>query len=328
MIRRLLRAAPSAVACLIVTGLLACDNVEWGGTDIEIVPPPPSAAMRPIEPDQEVLTEFGLPRGSVLFHLRQAPGGARLIPVGEVSGDSIRTIRRPEAIAAETYESRFRDAVIPVGSQFDLFRRGAKVGTFVAQGTGELTQCGVPTATGNATVVAAAADQTDFIAFRQGLAPTVRGEYGPPQITGSIRTYASIIAERLILQVGLPRPRSWTGAQRDLQPIEIAAGGHPEMAATYLVGDSLAVGPSDPQGYSVFYLADFETRRGYSPVYQEVRDYRQTGKAAPRLLDHLNWDEEEGDEVLIQVFGRDQMWYESVSQRGGEWVKIWEGSRC
>jgi hypothetical protein len=315
-------------AALIVTALPACDNVIWSGADIEIVPPPPAASMTPVATDERVFAEYGLPRGQVVFHIVPGEQGSRLIPIGEISGDSVRTIRRAAGVAPEAYEERFREAVVPIGSQFDVFRRGVRVGTFVAQRPGPLTTCGVPTVLGNATVVAAAADVDQFIAFRQGLAPTVRGEYSPPQITGSIRTYASIIAERMILQAGLPRPRSWAGAQRDLQAIEVAPGGHPEMAATYLVGDSLAVGPADPQGYSVLYIADFETRRGYTPVYEEVRDYRRGGKAAPRVVDHLNWDGEGGEEILIEVFGTDQSWYEAISERNGRWVKIWEGERC
>jgi len=206
--------------------------VQWGGTDIEIVPPPPSASMTPIAPDEQVFAEVGLPRGSVLFHLVQGEQGSRLIPVAEVSGDSLRTLRRPAGVAPAAFESRFVETVIPPGAQFDIFRRGARVGTFVVQGPGEVTACGVPTARGSATLVAAAADVSEFLAFRQGLSPAVRGEYSPPQINGSIRTYASIVAERLILQAGLPRPRSWQGAQKDLQAVEIAQGGNPEMAPT------------------------------------------------------------------------------------------------
>lgn len=313
---------------LILTALQGCDNVQFGRVDVEIVPPPPAASMTPLAPDERVYAEFGLPTGMVIFHLVQTGDGARLIPVGEISGDSVRTIRRPAQIAPEAFEGRFRETVLPVGAQFDVYRRGARVGTFVAQRPGPVTHCGVPTAIGNVTVVAAAADVTQFLAFRSGLAPAVRGDFSPPQITGSIRTYASIVAERLILQHGLPRPRSWAGAQRDLQAIEVAPGGHPEMAATYLVGDSLAVGPADPQGYSVFYMADFETRRGYMPVYQEIRDYRRTGKGAPRLVDYLNWNAQPGEEILLEVFGEDQSWYQALSERNNQWVKIWEGGRC
>lgn len=326
--RPLTRSLPPGAVLLMLTLLPACDNVEWGGADIEIVPPPPQTSMTPVAPDDTSFARFGLPTGPVLFHLLQGPGGSRLIPVAEVSGDSLRTLRPPPGVDRQAYEQRFREGVLPVGSQFDIFRRGANVGTFVVQSAGELTPCGVPTARGNATVVAAAADAPQFLAFRRGLSPEVRGEFSPPQITGSIRTYASIVAERLILQAGLPRPRSWAGAQEDLQAVEIAAGGNPEMAATYLVGDSLAVGPADPQAYSVFYLADYETQRGYSPVYTEVRDYRSTGKGAPELVDYLDWDGDESAELLIEVHGREQSWYQTVGRRGDDWEKTWEGGRC
>ncbi len=157
----------------------------------------------------------------------------------------------------------------------------------------------------------------------------MRGEYTPPQINGSITTYASIVAERLVLQNGLPRPRSWGGAQRDLKAIEVVRGGNPEMAATYLVGDRLAVGPGEPEGYSIFYIAGYETRSGYSPFYQEVRDYRRTGKAAPRMVDYLDWNGTGRTDILVQVYGPAESWYEAVSQdRRNRWQKVWEGATC
>lgn len=316
-------------AVLILSALPACDNVTWGGVDLQIVPPPPAPGTLGIEPDAQVFAELGLPSGTVLFHLVRDTAEIRLIPVAELARDTLRTLRRPAGVSAEAYETRFRQTVLPQGAQFDVFRRGARVGTFVVQGYGPATFCGLPTATGNLTTVAAASDAREFLAFRRGLAPEPRLEFTPPQITGSIRTYASIVAERLILQAGLPRPRSWPGAQRDLQAIEIMPGGHPEMAATYLVGDALQVGPADANGYSVFYIADYETRRGYQPIYHDVRAYAQTGKAAPRLVDHLDWSGNEAQDILIQVYGRDQSWYEAVTRNArGQWVKSWEAERC
>jgi hypothetical protein len=317
-----------SVPLLILSASPGCDNVVWGGVDWQIVPPPPPQASLEFEPDARVFAEFGLPTGPLIFHLRQREGTSQLVPVAEIAGASFRPLRRPAGVASEAYESRFRETVMPIGSLFDVFRRGTRVGTFVAQANGPLTACGVPTVTGSTTVVAAAVDASDYLAFRQGLAPIVRGDFSPPQITGPIRTYASIVAERLILQAGLPRPRSWAGAQRDLQPIEVMPGGHPEMAATYLVGDDLAVGPAQPEGYSVFYIADYETRRGYMPVYSEVRDYRRTGKAAPRLLDYVNVHEGDTPEILVEVFGRTQSWYDVLGMRNGQWEKIAQGEPC
>lgn len=316
------------LSVLILTALPACDNVEWGGADVQIVPAPPPAGQVEEGADEQTFAQMGLPTGTVLFHVVRDTAGTRVVPVAEVTGDSLRTLRRPEGVAGGDYEARFRQAVLEPGAQIELFRRGASVGTLTLTGTGPVTACGVPTAVGNATTVAAAADAGEFLGFRKGLAPEVKGEFSPPQITGSIRAFASIVAERLILQAGLPRPRSWTGAQRDLQAIQVVRGGNPEMAATYLVGDQLAQGAPNEQGYSVFYLAGYETRSGYSPFYSEVRNYARTGKAAPRFIDYLDWDESGGQNVLVQVYGRDRSWYEAISEKDRRWVKSWEGAEC
>jgi hypothetical protein len=281
------------------------------------------------DPGDPSFSELGLPAGTVLFHVVRDSAGTRVIPVAEVSGDTLRTLRRPPSAAAAEYEASFLKSVLEKGAQIELFRRGAPVGRLTLTGAGPTTPCGVPTGTGNAITVAAAADVDEFLGFRSGLSPEVRGEYSPPQATGSIRAYASIVAERLILQAGLPRPRSWVGAQRDLQAIEVVRGGNPEMAATYLVGDRLAQGAGEDQGYSIFYLAGYETRSGYSAFYNEVRSYARTGKAAPRLVDYLDWDASGGQNVLIQVYGADRTWYEAISQTaGGRWVKSWEQASC
>jgi hypothetical protein len=322
--RRLARSVP----LLIVAALSGCDNFFWGGAEFQIVPPPPPQSSLEIEPDSRVFAEFGLPTGPLVFHLSERDGRSLLVPVAEIGGESLRPVRRPAGVSPEAYETRFRETVLPVGAQFAVFRRGARVGTFLAQAEGPVTACGVPTVVGSTTVVAAAVGLPDFIAFRQGLAPEPRGEFSPPQITGSINTYASIVAERLILQAGLPRPRSWPGAQRDLQSIEIMPGGHPEMAATYLVGDDLAVGPGQPEGYSVFYIADYETQRGYMPVYSEVHDYRQGMQAAPRLVDYVFLSDSESPEIIVQVFGATQDWYDVLGFEDGQWRKILAGEQC
>ncbi|HEX2203651.1 MAG TPA: hypothetical protein VHG91_10150 [Longimicrobium sp.] len=328
-----MRASPArtvrAAAILILTALSACDNVEWGGAEVRVVqPPPPEGTTGEVAAPEEGAT-LGLPRGSVVFHVVRGQGGDRIIPVAEVATDSLRPLQRPAGVSPEAYEQRFRGAVLPPNGQYVLFRGGAPVGTFTQTGNGGLTACGVPTAVGQATTVAAAAADQEFIAFRKGLEPEVIGEYVPQQVDPRIRRYASIVAERIVLQNGLQRPRSWPGAQKDLQALDVVRGGTPEMATTYMVGDNLGMGAADPGGWSVFYLASYEQRTGYTPVYTEVRDYRKTGKAAPKVIGFLNLNGRGGNEVLVQIFGRGEAWYEAISaDRGGRWQRIWEGQPC
>ena len=321
--------AAGVAAILILTGSAACDNVEWGGASVQIVSPPPAGGAQVEAPDPGTVAGLGLPTGPVLFHVvRNSNGTARLIPVLEIGRDSLRTLRRPAGVATQAYEPRFRAAVMETNAQFVLFRRGAQVGTLTVQGPGPATSCGVPTSVGQVSTVAAAAAEGEFLAFRKGLEPDVLGEYSPPQVEGTINRYASLVAERLVLQNGLQRPRSWTGAQRDLQALDVLRGGYPEMSSTYLVGDQLAIGPAEEEGYSVFYVAEYARRTGYTPIYQEVRKYDRDGKGAPKLIDHLDWNEQGEADMLVQVFGVRESWYEAISRDGGTWRRVWEGTRC
>ena len=67
------------LALVIVSVASGCDNVEWGGTEFEIIPPPPSVVMATPDSTQEGSAEMGLPTGPVLFHLIKTPGNAQLL---------------------------------------------------------------------------------------------------------------------------------------------------------------------------------------------------------------------------------------------------------
>jgi hypothetical protein len=67
-------------SALIVIALPACDNVIWGGADIEIVPPPPALEHAPIATRRAHVREFGLPRGQVIFHIAPGEQGSQLDP--------------------------------------------------------------------------------------------------------------------------------------------------------------------------------------------------------------------------------------------------------
>src|SRR5690554_6026092 len=107
-----------SVPLLIVAAIAGCDNVIWGGADVQIVPPPPPPSSIQIESDATVFAEFGLPAGPVLFHLVQNEGTTTLIPVAEVGATTIRGLARPPEVSQEAFENRFRQTVLPLGAQF------------------------------------------------------------------------------------------------------------------------------------------------------------------------------------------------------------------
>jgi len=328
-----MRAQPTRAVCalsaLILTALGGCEKVQWGGAEVRVVKPPPPEGAAPTTPSPTEETDLGLPRGTVLFHVVRSQGQDRIVPVAEVSGDSLRSLQRPAGVSPQAFEQRFRDAVMPANGQFVLFRRGARVGTFTLAQPGAATSCGVPTGVGQAATVAAAAADQEFLAFRKGLEPDVVGEFSPPQVDGPIRRYAALVTERLVLTGGLPRPGSWPRAQRDLQALDLVRGGNVEMATTFLSGDNLGVGAGDKEGWSVFYVAAYEQRTGYNPIYSEVTDYRRAAKRAPKAVDYLNWNGKGGNDLLVQVFGVNDTWYEAITaDRGGRWTKVWEGKSC
>ncbi|MBV9108877.1 MAG: hypothetical protein JO306_05695, partial [Gemmatimonadetes bacterium] len=92
---------------------------------MRIVKPPPPEGAAQGAPSPEDQTDLGLPRGTVIFHVVRSAGQDRIIPVAEVSGDSLRTLQRPAGVSPEAYEQRFRQAVLQPNSEFVLFRRGA-----------------------------------------------------------------------------------------------------------------------------------------------------------------------------------------------------------
>jgi hypothetical protein len=173
----------------------------------------------------------------------------------------------------------------------------------VAQRPGPITRCGVPTVLGNYDGGRRGGRHQLLHRLPPGaLADRARGVL-PPQITGE-HPHVRIDHRRAADPAGRPSEAAQLG-RRAARP-----AGDPGRARRapgdggHLPGRRQPrVGPADAQGYSVFYIADFETRRGYSPVLREVRDYRRGGKAAPRMVDHLNWDGEGGEEILLEVFG-------------------------
>lgn len=315
-------------ALLIVAFLSGCDNVSWGGADVAIVPPPPRATATPDTTYVGEPTSERMPEGPVLFHVLRDSLSATMVPVAEVSGDSLLPVRaqaNPDA-----YGARFIAMNMRQGSEFALFSDGVRAGTFVVQSAQVRESSNpclrTPIAQGSLELGASAAGITEFVGIAKPHAPQVPRRLDQQlQVSRTMQVVGPILAERMIRARSAPLPANWQRAMAQITPFPAGNEQTAGFAATLLVGDTLGRG-LDNEGYSLFFVA-VPALASFDTVYVEYRDYATTGKQAPRVVDFIDWNRDEQVDLLLQVYGIDDTWYEAISSAGGKWRKVYRG-RC
>jgi hypothetical protein len=318
-----IKRAPLA-GCLILTFLVACDNVSWGGADVTIVPPPPKANGAPepgIEPGSE-----RLPGGPVLYHVELSNSGGRITPIAEIAGDSLsalRPIRDPQA-----WGEAFIERHLEPGSEFVLFHEGVRVGTLIAQ-TAAIDASGcrpMPRGTGTLELGQNAAGVREFLALAKAQAPQIQRRNEQPLVpTRTMRVLAPILADRMLRSRKSPLPGNWEKALVQLQPFPVPGSTDQAFTATFLVSDTLGPGLDD-KGQALFFVA-LPASMGYDTAFVEFRNYATTGKAAPAVLDFLDWNSDDVPDLLLRVQGVNDAWYEAVGRRNGRWRTLFT-DRC
>ncbi|HSH46065.1 MAG TPA: hypothetical protein VK966_09425, partial [Longimicrobiales bacterium] len=311
-------------ALLILIGIGGCDNVEWGGLDLSVMPPPPQAA----DADVEVVgTTAQLPEGPVLYYVRRDSAGAEVVPVGEVTEDGMAPIATGED--PDAFGQRFISAFLREGAELTLYHRGRRAGTLILEG-GEVPAAGVcrrlPRGTGRLELSGDAGQAVEFLAMARTQAPEGRvmpgDELAPSR---RMQVMGPILAERALRarQAQLP---NWARAQRQTFPFPVSETRDPAFTATFLVDDELRVG-NDDVGYSLFIVYTPQAQSGYDTAYVAFTDYPTDGKAAPRAIDFLDWDRDGSPELLLQVYGTNQAWFEAVGATEGQWSRLLQ-DRC
>src|SRR5919108_4494506 len=186
----------------------------------------------------------------------------------------------------------------------------------------------LPTATGTLEL-SGGVTATEFLALARAEAPSLPRRLSPPETTGRMRTIVGpILAERIMRARHAELPANWTRANKQVIAFPSATSADDSFAATFLVGDELALG-GDNEGHSTFFIAAPNTSQtGYDTVFVSFRNYRETGKAAPRVIDFLDWNRDDSPELLLQVYGVNDTWFEAVGRgRGDQWRRIFY-DRC
>jgi hypothetical protein len=307
---------------LIVATLSSCDNLEWGGTEFAVVPPPPKAddASRALVlPGTE-----NLPSSPVLYYVRATPEGGAMIPVGEVVGDSLRPLQPGDDW--ELFSARYIAGYLRQGTEFTLFRHGVRAGTFVVE-TADLPGPEVcprlPRAAGTMELTALAGGATEFLAMAKAEAPDARRQRTvSAQPTRTMQIVGPILAERMLRARRAQLPGSWQRAMVQIHPFPVAEVRDPGYTATLLVGDELSMGGNN-EGYSLFYVALPHIQATYDTVMVSFTSYPEQGKAAPRTVDFLDWNSDGQAALLLEVYGTNGSWFEAVGRTaGGTWQRI------
>lgn len=318
--RRLRRAA----LAVILIALAACDNVEWGGARIAIVRPPAKGAGRAADTAREAER---LPEGPVLYHVRATGAAGVMVPVAEIAGDSLRPLRATDWVA---FGRRFIAQHLRQGTEFALFHAGIRRGTLVLRSASmpDSTVCPrLPRASGILELTANEQEAAEFLALAKPHAPGTRRQRSPPPAPDRrLDLIAPILAEQLLRARAAPLPSNWQRARAQLVPLPLPGATDPGFAASFLVDDTLGTGLDD-EGHSVFFVARPVAQTGYDTIFVRYADYARVGKEAPRLVDFLDWNRDDRVELLLEVFGSSDAWFEAVGQIDGRFQRVFDG-RC
>ena len=259
-----------ALVFIAFAALAGCDNVEWGGIQVDVkaavferpdsLGPPPDSLVepRPLE----------MPAAPVLFHVRRSDdnGGATIEPVAETLAGELKPVGPQRAERAAEYVAEFIARYYQRDRTYTLFRDATRVGTFYV-GAPAVTGAGLCLelrAEGRIELRPPADTLSEFLAFASGVR-TGGDSLVTPRTRADMRSLAQVLARRSVQEAGMEG--AWRiRASADLRALHVGKGSY-GFAASFMVRDSLAVGaPADSAG-SVLIVADYAPAIGYFPLY-------------------------------------------------------------
>jgi hypothetical protein len=282
---------------LIITVAPGCDNVGWGGIDFEIGPPPDSEVAPVVEEEPEA-----------------PPPPTRAI--GPVLLAGVRDGERADFVVVG------RNGVV-------VFSEGVRVGRLVVERSGPAAEfCGARTAiSGIVELVPSAADAQRLLAL-----PLEWGASRPREAYREINhVYDQRVTTLSIASEAIPRYGArWPAlgvldARGHIQAFQLRNTPGQSVAATFIVDDALAVGAPGQRAYSLFVIGQEENGR-YREAFTWYRSVDAEGKGAPRYFDHLDWNNDGTDEILLDVFGANERWFAALSRADGDWTRSFEDS--
>lgn len=271
------------LAALLAAAAVAGCDVQWGGGHIALErPQQPGAAAG--STGVAAPPPVPLPEPPFAYVVRLEPDGqATAVPFARVAGGGLQGLSWPSDADA-AYRARFDSAFTRPGATLSLQIAGRHAGTLIVSGTRTPVNAACPSVV-DAQALAIPGQEMPAYAFAVG--PTeeegLPGRVPVAELDDRTRTFGPILAENLLRASGVDRP--YLAQRADLRSAALPGDTAPAMAATYLIGDTLApVPPASSSAASLFYVARFEPARGYVPVWSTVHRY---GSASDKRI--LAW---------------------------------------
>jgi hypothetical protein len=308
---------------LIITGAPGCDNVGWGGIDLEVAPPTEAEGPVAVEAEAEVQSTPDRVLGPVLIAGTREGERGNFVVVGEVQADALRTFPDP----AFPGDRERLAAVVAPGAEWIVFSEGVRVGRLTVEQADPAQGC-----CGDRTALSCILEMVPSAATAERLValPEAHASGRPRE---PYREFAHVYDQRVatlsvagdaIRRYGARWPTLGVLDARDhIQAFQLRNAPGQSVAATFVVNDQLAVTPPSPGAYALFVMGQ-ERDGTYSEAYTWYRNAEDEGKGVPRYFDHLDWNNDGTDEILLDVLGEDRRWFASLSLRNGTWVRTFQ----
>ena len=309
-----------AVIFVVASG---CDNVSWGSIEVKIVPPPSTGNGAEVDEDDSGAAAAVNVDGPILLAGVRNGARATLTLVGEVDGDVLRAF--PDT--AFPSDAERLEALTAPGAAWILFSEGVRVGRMVADVTGTADGfCGSRvTVSGVVEIVPPAAGAERLLALPAAdAADRAYGQYRPLAHVYDQRIASLEIAQQEIPEHGAQWPSLGVlDARKHIQAFDLDGPTGPYVAATFMYEDELAVSPPGRGAYALFIIGE-EVWGTHEDAYVWYRAVDREGKGAPRYFDHLDWDGDGTEEILLDVLGSNRRWFAGLGQTDGSWVRTFQ----
>jgi hypothetical protein len=313
---------------VMILALSACDNVEFEGVRIDLVPPPvvaaPAVDSAAPAAEAELPPEIVLPEGPILYMGTRNGERVSLRPVGEVVESGLRAL---DPDLTPGWNEAFVERDLAPGTALTLFAEGVRVGTMRVDEveTSEEYCRPTPVASGLAEFVASAGSATRFLALPEGVvAGRPYGTYRAPSHTYEQRVAGLNLASQALARTGAIWPPSVLETRADMQAIPLDGDESGAIAASFMYDDRLSVSePESSRAYSIFVFGTGGPTQ-YSLQYVWYRRAADGGKAAARFFEQMDWDGDGEAEVLLEVLGTDARWAAALDRGAQGWDAIFE----